>query len=153
MSIGCTNDDDSKEPESKEYLCCGINPFLADNLNNLDPSAETLQIPPVFTPNQDAINDKWVIENITSFNYNIVTVYNLNDELVLSIENYDNENQVFGGSPTSLESGTYKYKIVLENDQTFVEYGYVCLVKTPQEGWDFYNATNCSISTIDPVLI
>jgi len=148
--ISCSDNQTAPEPELEAFLCCGENPFLSENINNLDQSLGEISIIPVFTPNNDGVNDIFRIENIELYSYNSVTLYDLNNNIVYSTENYDSESNHLGGTNTDLETGTYKYKIVIKNEQTFVEYGYVCLVKGTNNIPDFSFKTECSIN--DPVL-
>ncbi|WP_299902065.1 gliding motility-associated C-terminal domain-containing protein [uncultured Aquimarina sp.] len=147
------NESDDPETELLTFLCCKENPFLSQNIDNLDQSNGEINVSPVFTPNGDGFYDRFGIENIDLYSPNSVTLFNLNDEIVYSTQDYSNFNNFLGGNDTNLESGTYKYKVVVENEQTFLKFGYVCIVKTPEDGDGFSFSSECSlIDFFDPIL-
>ncbi len=41
---------------------------------------------------------------------------------------------------------------MIENEQTFVEYGYVCLIKTAEDGAGFSFTSEGSLNFFDPIL-
>jgi len=69
------------------------------------------------SPNGDAFNEKWIIENIESLpdtKDNKVTIYNRWGDLIFESTNYDNDTRVFKGinkSGNEVTSGVYFYKI------------------------------------------
>lgn len=87
-----------------------------------------------FSPNQDGINDTWVIRDIESYPDNSVFIYNRWGNLVFNIDGYDNNGKVFAGEANrlndlgagSLPEGTYFYRIVingphnLQNTEGFI---------------------------------
>ncbi|WP_344712831.1 gliding motility-associated C-terminal domain-containing protein [Winogradskyella damuponensis] len=107
---------------------------------------------PVFTPNGDAFNDTFGFINMALYQNITVTIFDLDDNTIYSSENYELPDNVWPVNVDSLDSGTYKYKVVIENEQTFVEYGYVCLVKTPEDGAEFSFVNECSLDFFDPIL-
>ena len=141
------------QPELETFLCCGENPFISQNIDNLDQTNGEIIIYPVFTPNGDGFYDYFGIENIDLYSYNSVTLFDLDDNIVYTTENYEYQTNALGGNDISLESGTYKYKVVVENEQTFVEFGYVCIVKTAEDGAGFSFVTECSMTDFDPILM
>jgi len=144
------NDDNNNEPEQETYMCCGENPFASMNVDNLDQSAGELKVVELFTPNGDGMNDSFVVENLYNYSYNSVTLYDLDDNIVYSSENYNGNISwtVFSG----IDSGTLKYKLVVENEQTFVEFGYVCMVKEIGDGDEFSFYTECNDIGFDPII-
>ena len=77
-----------------------------------------------FSPNDDAINEFWKIENIHLYQKALVLVYDRNGRQVYRRRYYENaEGQAFGGKDQEgriLPSGTYYYVIDLENgDKVF----------------------------------
>jgi gliding motility-associated-like protein len=67
-----------------------------------------------FSPNNDGINDTWMIDGISLFPENSVTIFNRWGDKVWSAKNYDNSERVFSGtnqSGTTLSDGTYFYII------------------------------------------
>jgi len=145
LTFSCNNGDENEsESESITYLCCNENPFVSQNVDNLDQTNGEISIYPIFTPNGDAYYDTFLIENIQHYPNNFVTLYDLNNDIVYTAENYGNTNDFGWMNFDDLESGSYKYKVVIENEQTFVEYGYVCLVRTVEDGANFSFFTECS---------
>ncbi len=154
LTMSC-NDDDENEPEPDliTFLCCDENPFENENVDNLDQSLGEINVFPFFTPNGDAYYDVFGIENIEHYPNNSVKLYNLNNDIVYSTENYNYSNNALGWTNSAnLESGTYKYKVVIEDEQTFVEYGYVCLVKTAEDGTGYSFSECLPLGSIDPIL-
>jgi len=150
-TIGCNSDD--MVPET--FLCCTENPFASSNVDNLDSSSVEIEVFEVFTPNGDAINDFFLIQNIEFHTNNSVTIFDLGDNIIFEVGGYNNQDRTFIGrsgiTGDDLDFGSYKYKIVLENEQTFVEFGYVCLLRDTSEinGFDF---SNCNLFNFnDPV--
>ncbi|WP_370478270.1 MopE-related protein [Tamlana flava] len=88
-------------------------------------------VPNGFSPNDDGINDTWVIENITSFTRSIVKVYNRWGNKVFESHNYQNNwngKSTEGGSSIRLPVGAYLYIIEL-NEPGF----------KPVQGWIYIN--------------
>jgi gliding motility-associated-like protein len=70
------------------------------------------------TPNDDGINDTWIIKGIERYLNNNVTIFNRYGDLVYEEEGYDNSNKVWNGksnkgvfSGTSLPDGSYFYMV------------------------------------------
>jgi len=86
-----------------------------------------------FSPNGDGINEGWVIENITAFPNNTVSLYSRSGKLVFRATNYQNDfegisNQISGnGLGTKLPVGPYVYLIDLGDGST------------PVRGWLYVN--------------
>lgn len=69
-----------------------------------------------FTPNNDGVNDSWIIEGITNFEKKTVSIFNRWGEVVWSSSEYNNvdEGKVWKGNNSvgiALPSGTYFYLI------------------------------------------
>ncbi|MBI6117747.1 T9SS type B sorting domain-containing protein, partial [Salegentibacter maritimus] len=72
-----------------------------------------------FSPNDDGINDYWVIGGIENHPNNIVSIYNRWGDIVFRIQGYNNQNNVFRGiankstklGGSNLPSGTYFFTI------------------------------------------
>ena len=93
------------------------------NGNQIPDGCETveLDIPSGFSPNADNVNDTWVIENITSFPNNKVTVFNRWGEKVFEQSNYQNNwNAISNQTTTSkrLPAGSYLYIVELGDANT-----------------------------------
>ena len=64
------------------------------------------------TPNEDGVNDEWVIDNIEAFPDNEVNIFDRNGNKVYEATNYDNVSRVWAGDNLSggaLPSDTYFY--------------------------------------------
>jgi gliding motility-associated-like protein len=88
-------------------------------------------VPNGFSPNNDGINDTWVIENITSFSRNNIKVFNRWGNKVFEANNYQNDwngKSTKGGSSNRLPVGAYLYIIELN------ELGFA-----PVQGWIYIN--------------
>ena len=72
-----------------------------------------------FSPNNDGINDVWVIHDITKYPDNEVSIYNSWGDLVFQAQGYNNSNNVFSGIANKkrnlgadmLPEGTYFFEI------------------------------------------
>ncbi|BDD07088.1 hypothetical protein AUTU_45710 (plasmid) [Aureibacter tunicatorum] len=74
-------------------------------------------IPTMFTPNDDGVNDDWEIHNLDAYENNEVSVYTRHGKLVFHTKYYNIENRWNGkGQNTGLVSeGVHVYKIDLGN--------------------------------------
>ena len=109
---------------------------LSDNIDNLDQTNGEIIPFPYTTSNQDGYNDKFEVENLELYPNNTVTIFDLDDNTVYSASDYSsllysekfpNLDDITNGI---IPIGTYKYKIVIENEQTFTEYGYFCVFES-----------------------
>ncbi|MES2573520.1 MAG: gliding motility-associated C-terminal domain-containing protein [Bacteroidota bacterium] len=144
INYSCNSDSDPKT-----FLCCGQNQFQSKNIDKLDQTAGEINVVSAFTPNSDGYNDCFQIENLDKYSYNSLTIYDLKDNILFTTENYGEPNYFCGDN---IDSGTVKYKLVVENEQTFVEFGYVCLIKTIEDGKVFSAETECPLPFDDPIL-
>ena len=157
LFLNCKDDD---QEEIETFLCCGDNSFSALNVNNLSETSPKVLIPNVFTPNSDGINDTFIIPSLAPYPNHFITIYSLDDKIIYeSYKNgvvtvwFDGKNQ---NTVEEVAYGTYKYKVIIENEQTYVQNGYLCLLRNKSEsnGFDF---SNCfapqTIIEADPVLI
>ena len=108
--------------------------------------------------NNDAINDAFGIVNIENYDNHTVTIYDIDDNIVFESSNYvgfgnlfpDGEQGQFGSENYS--DGTYKYKIVIENEDVFRKSGTFCLFGD-FSALDEQNFSDCTIgSQFDPAL-
>ena len=134
LIVSCNdNNETAPEPEETTFLCCGVNPFAAQNVDNLDQSAGEVTVFPYTTSNGDGVHDYFGAINLELYPNNTVTIFDLNDNVVYTATDYygqdfsalfPNNNEVADGT---IPIGTYKYKLVIENEQTYVDVGYFCL--------------------------
>lgn len=69
------------------------------------------------TPNEDGVNDTWIIDNIQKFPENTVQIFNRWGNEVWSGDNYDNTTVIWEGNNhggEELANSTYFYMIVVE---------------------------------------
>ena len=133
--LSCGDDDKDEQQEPDAFLgCCSPDPVFGANVENLDQSAGEIRVIQLFTPNGDGYNDWLNIENIDLYPNHTVTIYNLNDEVLFESNNYGNiisdffpqGNQGENGADL-YPDGTYKYKIVVEDETVFMKSGTFCL--------------------------
>ncbi len=124
-------EDDNNDEEEQVFDCCGNTSLDNLDVNNLDESLGEIVPHEVITVNGDAINDMFFPTNIQFYPNNQVTIFNSNDEIVFSETGYGQNGVIFPDNPnsTSLPEGTYRYIIVVENEQTYVNNGFFCLIK------------------------
>tara|TARA_R110000796_G_C14346717_1_gene411033 strand:- start:83 stop:610 length:528 start_codon:yes stop_codon:yes gene_type:complete len=157
LLINCNdNNEPTNELESEIFLCCGDNPFTSENIDNLDQTAGEITVFPYSTSNGDSVNDYFRVDNLEFYPNNTLTIFDLEDNIVYTASNYNqqdfslffpNNNEVSNGT---ISIGTYKYKIIVENEQTFVESGYFCLFENDTS---FVNGLiECGNGIFDPVV-
>lgn len=100
-----------------------VNYTATDNSGNIttcsfnviiDYEVVELDISKVVTPDNNGINDQWVINNIDSFESNKVVIVDRWGSVIYSAENYNNQSVVWDGSNlngTIVPTGTYFYSI------------------------------------------
>ena len=152
LLFGCNNDDDEPQPEMEMFLCCGDNPFQNTNVDNLDQSDGIINAIEICTPNGDAFNELFTVENIQFYPNRTVSIFDLNDNLVYESDGFD---VAFDGRNQAtnevLEEGSYRYKIVIENENIFLREGYVCLVRLmPPQGE--IDGIECLEGSFDPII-
>ncbi len=159
ITLSCNDNNEpaqEPEPELETFLCCGENPFESQNIDNLDQTNGEISVFPYTTSNGDALHDYFRINNIEFYPNNIVTISDFEDNVIYSVSNFTgqditlffpNNTEVSNGS---IPIGTYKYRIVIENEQTFVESGYFCLF---QNDTSFVSGLiECGNGEFDPVV-
>lgn len=89
---------------------------------------QQLTIPNTFTPNGDGKNDKWDINNLSTYPNALLTVYNRNGQPVFQSRGYPNAwDGTYNGAP--LPAGTYYYVIDLQEDNLPKPAGWVLIVR------------------------
>jgi gliding motility-associated-like protein len=98
-----------------------------------DIKVEGFKIYTSITPNNDGINDFWVIDGINSYPSNKVRIFNRWGDLVYVEEGYNNKERVWNGTANRglildsrpLPNGTYFYQVELSNNN--IKTGYVII--------------------------
>lgn len=151
------NDDDSNATNAGEINvfenCCSDLPVFGDNVDMLDQSQGEISIRKIVTANGDGYNDSFAVQNIELYTNYTLTVYNPSGVIVLEATNNSSLNyypQVVNNNYDAVIDGTYKYKIVVENEQTFLKSGTFCLLKEFQP--DDVSFSDCGDVGPDPVL-
>jgi len=85
-------------------------------------------IPNTFSPNNDGVNDTWVIPEITRFDTNELNIYNRWGQLVYSSLNYQND---WGGTfnNTPLPEATYYYLLKITNNDDDTLRGTITIIR------------------------
>lgn len=93
-----------------------------------DPNC-TIETVSGFSPNDDGVNDYWVIQGIEGFSDNTVTIYNRWGDIVFQESGYDNDLIKWDGlyNGQKLGAGTYFYLIEIADGPT--QSGWVQLMK------------------------
>jgi gliding motility-associated-like protein len=81
------------------------------------------------SPNNDGVNDTWVIENLIDFPINEVMVFDRAGRVVFQTKNYQNDwNGQFNGSP--LAEDTYYFVLIVPRDGRMItKKGFITIVK------------------------
>jgi len=156
--LGCNSDDDRNDQQEVNVFenCCSDLPVFGDNVNVLDQSAGEISVLKIVTTNGDAFNDLFRVENIELYNNHTVTIFDNNDQMIFESTNYGGANEYFPSGTQGefgvegIPAGTYKYKVVIENEQTFLKSGTFCLVIGFQP--DDVSFAECGECQFDPVL-
>ena len=86
-------------------------------------------IPQGFTPNDDNVNDAWVLEGIQDYQDSEVSIFNRWGSEIFTTKNYQN-NPFYGKKGNDfLPMGTYFYVIKTGDDTVPTQTGYVTLVR------------------------
>jgi gliding motility-associated-like protein len=86
-----------------------------------------IEIPNIFSPNNDGINDTWVLKNLETYHIGEMTIFNRNGQKVYVSRSYNTPwNGFYNGSPLPL--GTYYYLIQLKNPESMLQ-GFITIVR------------------------
>lgn len=101
-------------------------PVMANNTATDLKEISGLRIPNVFTPNGDGKNDTFYLENLSSFEFNEVTVINRWGSTVFQSNRYLND-----WTAPGLSDGTYFYVVKVKNGTAdWIEYkGYITIIR------------------------
>ncbi|MGB3852599.1 MAG: Ig-like domain-containing protein [Tunicatimonas sp.] len=116
-------------------ICDAQAPPLCDEaVVNIQVQAGLLNVPKAFSPNQDQINDVWIIPGIRAYPNNTVTVFNRWGNAIYRARGYNNQTTYWQGTASEgivignqpLPDGTYFYVIDLGEGKKPMS-GYVLL--------------------------
>lgn len=103
-----------------------FDPNLLNNISTDQKEVSGLRIPNVFTPNGDGKNETFYLENLTSFDFNDITIINRWGSTVYQSKDYKND-----WAAPGLSDGTYFYVVKVKNGSgDWLEYkGYVTIIR------------------------
>ncbi|NAY92110.1 T9SS type B sorting domain-containing protein [Muricauda sp. JGD-17] len=150
LVIGCSSDNNSfeEELESIDFSCCGPNPFEDTNVDNLDQSRGEIQLQGLITPNNDGINDFWIVNNLELYENFTLQIFDINGNLVFEA---DENSENFGFTESDFRSNknsVFEYKLVIVDEATYLNQGYFCSFTGPEKR----SAGNCTTVFRDPIL-
>ena len=130
-SIDCDEDGLTNEEE----ITGGSNPLNGCDPNNTGPNCQDtvlLQIPEIFTPNNDGINETFEIPGLEDYPNNSIQIFNRWGSTVLNAAPYENN---WNGNSTSnlilgegeLPTGSYYFILDLNGDGSTIYKGYIYL--------------------------
>lgn len=160
ISFTSCGDDDETPQEVDVFLgCCSEEPVFGPNVDNLDQSqGGEIYVSDIITPNGDTDNPFFEISNIENYPNHNVSIYNSEDQIVFESNNYVGWDNLFPDGEqtqqgiTEYQDGTYKYKVVVENEQTFLKSGTFCLF-TNNPSLEQQNFSEClDPGEFDPIL-
>jgi len=103
-------------------VCDNGEPSLCDSVTIIINVVPKFIISHAMSPNEDRINDTWLIGGIERHPRNTVTIFSRWNDLVYKAQGYDNNNVVWkgefnngSGSNNKAPDGTYYYIIELED--------------------------------------
>jgi len=147
--FSCQNNDDNNDPQSFDYTCCDENPFEATNVDNLDQSLGEIIANSYTTPNQDGYHENLGFMNLDYYPNNNITIYNSNEEVIFQTSNYQTDDApLFPLENNIPRDGVYKYKLVVENEETFLEFGYFCVITDAET-----STALCEMTDFDPIIL
>ena len=96
---------------------------VALTIRVIDPTSDLpVRVHPVISPNGDGINEFLMIEAVTDYPENMVTIFNRNGTLLWEASGYDNNRVAFRGISTGqqlLPAGTYFYIVEVKDGNTW----------------------------------
>jgi gliding motility-associated-like protein len=130
-----TLDCDEDGLTNEEEIIGGSNPLNGCDPTNSGPNCQDtvlIQIPEIFTPNNDGINETFEIPGLEDYPNNSIQIFNRWGSTVLNAAPYENN---WNGNSTSnlilgegeLPTGTYYYILDLNGDGSTIYKGYVYL--------------------------
>lgn len=125
-----SNNNESERRVSALYLeAIKLSDITAVTPESSIPAYMELEIPNILSPNDDGINDYWVIKNIDLYPNNAVRIFDRDGRMVYSKLGYDNSwNGIFNGFP--LPEDTYYYVLYLDSNKgKDTIKGYISLIR------------------------
>lgn len=158
--MSCEDDNNSQQDEDVFAGCCSDEPIFGPNVDNLDHSVGgEISVSHILTPNGDGFNEFFGVINLDNYPNHTVTIYNYEDQIVFESSNYVAFENLFPDVEfaqvnTVYPDGTYKYKIVIEDEQTFTKSGTFCLYSgNPPIAAEEQNFSECiEAGEFDPIL-
>jgi gliding motility-associated-like protein len=92
------------------------------------PEVKEADVPNMFSPNGDGINDLWEIENIQSYPPHTLTIFDRAGRILYNVHNYNNE-WAASVNGKQLEEGTYYYIIRFDDSINPVKKGFITIVR------------------------
>ncbi|MEN1784077.1 MAG: gliding motility-associated C-terminal domain-containing protein [Bacteroidota bacterium] len=134
--LSCQNDDNN----SGQLICCSNR--IDNNINKLSDfeefeSLDDIQVFNWFTPNGDGLNDVFFIQNIQQYENHSVEIFRLNGELIFESKDYGSGNLTTYFTGEGLSQGSYEYRVIIENENIFLEQGFLCLITKIQSNFSF----------------
>ncbi len=142
----CPDDDITDEQPILDYSCCSQNPFESINVDNLDQSQGEITFAPFFTPNNDGHKDRWFVRNLHLYSNGSIEIFDSNNQSVYFLSDL---NQYPGWNGNNLSEGIYRYKLIIENEQTYLQQGYLCLILSRDTE---LSTAECDPSDFDPII-
>lgn len=159
--MSCEDNNNNQQEEDVFAGCCSDAPEFGPNVDNLDQSVGgEISVSHILTPNGDGFNEFFGVINIENYPNHSVTIYNSEDQIVFESSNYVAFENLFPDVEfaqvnTVYPDGTYKYKIVIEDEQTFTKSGTFCLYSgNPLIAAEEQNFSEClEAGEFDPIVV
>ncbi len=136
----------SDDGDSNTISCCGEDSFVIET-NNLP---EDIEITPfnVITPNEDGLNDTFVIAGLAAYPDNSLKIFS-NNTLIFESNDYHLD-QVFGSNLRNdlFDQKIFTYELLVQNGSSFKAKGTICAIRSSTNTTESCNAFDLD----DPLL-